>query len=82
MSAALRLMGVERSRRPRMRMGLMTDSVGASTVCTNVVAERACTHSGTSLGLARAETRTGMNGSRSLLATTLQISVMVALERS
>mmetsp|Transcript_12146 Transcript_12146/g.21869 ORF Transcript_12146/g.21869 Transcript_12146/m.21869 type:complete len:216 (-) Transcript_12146:68-715(-) len=81
MSAAFRLMGVERSRRPRMRMGHITDRVGASTVCTKVVEDREWTHSGTSDGLARAETSTGMKGSRSLLATTLQISVMVSLER-
>ena len=67
-SALLRLMGVVCwTARPLSSRGAIMASSGLSTACTKVVEASLCTHWGTSAGLARQVTSTGMKGLMSLL---------------
>mmetsp|Transcript_14315 Transcript_14315/g.47018 ORF Transcript_14315/g.47018 Transcript_14315/m.47018 type:complete len:268 (+) Transcript_14315:2160-2963(+) len=83
MTADLRLMATFCVRsRPRWRSGPIMESVGDSTVWTNVVAASLCTHSGTSSMLVMHSMSVGMNGSISMLPTTVHTWVIVDLDFS
>ena len=72
-TAHMRFVAVERTRKPRRRSGAISASGAAVTVCTKVVDASFWTHSMTSSWSIVAETSAGMNGSTSLLSMDWQI---------